>query len=219
MRTEIASGLRFVWHHPILRPSMIFIAISNFFTNAIFAIAVVYAVRVLHLSAPTIGLIFAVSNIGSLLGTLTGIRLARRFGIGPTLVGLAAFGGFSLLLIPLASGSVAIPFLTIGYLVFSYYAFVYRVVSITLYQAVTPEHLLGRMNASRRFVVWGVIPFGSLTGGALASTVGIRTAIWVGAVGAAVAFIPLLRSPIRSIRSNDDAEELVRSINEKFATA
>jgi len=62
------------------------------------------------------------------------------------------------------------------------------------------------MNASRRFVVWGVIPLGSLTAGVLASTLGLHPAIWVCAVGASVAFVPMLLSPVRSVRTLDDAE-------------
>jgi hypothetical protein len=56
-----------------------------------------------------------------------------------------------------------------------------------------------RMNASRRFVVWGTIPLGSLLGGALASAIGLRESLFVGAIGASVAFVPLLYSPIRSV--------------------
>lgn len=75
----------------------------------------------------------------------------------------------------------------------------YNVVAISLFQATTPDRLLGRMNASRRFVVWGVIPLGGLVGGVLASTIGLRETLRVGAVGASIAFVPLLFSPLRSL--------------------
>jgi hypothetical protein len=73
------------------------------------------------------------------------------------------------------------------------------------------------MNASRRFVVWGVIPLGGLAGGALGSKIGLRETLWIGAVGASLAFLPLLFSPLRLVRENADAEELVREINAEFA--
>jgi hypothetical protein len=79
---------------------------------------------------------------------------------------------------------------------------------ISLVQAITPDRMLGRMKASRRFVVWGVIPFGGLSGGALGSAVGLRTALWVGAVGQSIAFLPVLFSPIRHIRVIADGEAL-----------
>jgi len=56
------------------------------------------------------------------------------------------------------------------------------------------------MNASRRFVVWGVVPLGSLTGGALTALIGLRPTLCVGASGASLAFVPLLFSPVRSLR-------------------
>ncbi len=68
------------------------------------------------------------------------------------------------------------------------------------------------MNASRRFIVWGVIPFGGLIGGALGTWLGLRTALWVGAIGQIVAFLPLVPSPIRRIRTIEDAEALVAGV-------
>ncbi len=62
------------------------------------------------------------------------------------------------------------------------------------------------MTASRRFVVYGINPVGAFAGGALASSVGLRSALWVGALGAAIAFLPLLFSPVRSVRTLADAE-------------
>ena len=63
------------------------------------------------------------------------------------------------------------------------------------------------MNASRRFLVWGVIPVGALVGGTLASTIGLRPTLFVGAIGASLAVLPLLFSPVRSLtRVPDDAQ-------------
>jgi len=111
MRAEIAEGLGYVFRHPLMRPLMLFVASSNFCTTLLFSIFLVYAVRVLHLTAATIGLVFSLANIGVVLGALTATRIAGRFGIGSTLIGLAAASGWGLVLIPLASGSLAIPFL------------------------------------------------------------------------------------------------------------
>ena len=58
------------------------------------------------------------------------------------------------------------------------------------------------MNASRRFVMWGLIPAGGLLGGVLAS---------------AVSFLPLAGSRLREIVRTEDAEEIARTINEEFA--
>lgn len=217
MRAEMTEGLGYVLRHPLMRPMMMFVATSNFFTTMIFSILLVYAVRVLHLSAATIGVVFSLGNIGVLAGALGATRIARRFGIGRTLVGLAAAGGFAWIFVPLASGAVAIPFLVIAQLVFGFCAVASNINGISLLQAITPDRLLGRMNASRRFVVWGVIPLGGLAGGALGSHIGVRETMWVGAVGSSFAFLPLLLSQMRLVRRTEDAEEMVRTINEEFA--
>jgi MFS family permease len=219
MRAEIAQGLRFVIRHPLLRPYMLFVATGNFFMTLLSSVFLVFAVRDLDLTAGTIGLILSLGNIGSVLGALSATRVARKLGIGTALIVVAAAGHFSLILIPLASGASAIPLLVISHLLLGFYILNWYVNAISLIQAITPEHLLGRTNASRRFVVWSVIPFGGLAGGALASVVGLREAIWVGAIGASAAIVWLVFSPVRSIRTTEDAEELVRAINEEFARA
>ncbi|HEX5245855.1 MAG TPA: MFS transporter [Gaiellaceae bacterium] len=208
MREEIGEGLRYLVRHPIMRPMMLWVAASNFAGNILFSIFIVFAVRDLHLHAATIGLLFSLGNVGTLLGALTAMRLSRRFGIGPAMLGYATVGGAAPLLIPLARDGYAIPFIVAAQFVFGYCAIGANINGISLVQAITPDRMLGRMTASRRFVVWGVIPVGGLIGGALGSQVGLRTALWVGAVGQALAFLPVLFSPIRRIRVVEDAEAL-----------
>ena len=108
MREEIAEGLRYLVRHPIMRPMMFWVAASNFASNILFSIFLVFAVRELHLHAATIGIVFSLGNVGTLLGALTAMRLSRRFGIGPAMLGYAAVGGAAPLLIPLARDGYAI---------------------------------------------------------------------------------------------------------------
>jgi MFS family permease len=216
-RTEIREGLRFVVRHPILRPIVMFVGVSNVFVTMLFAIYLVYAVRELGLDATTIGVIFSLGSLGSLVGALTANQVARRVGIGRGLIAVATTGGLGLLLIPLATGDLVIPFLVVANVLWGFFVLNYFVSAISLIQAITPDHLLGRTNASRRFLVQGVIPIGALVGGALGTVLGLRTTITIGAVGASVAVLPLFFSPLRGIRTTEDAEELVRGYNEGFA--
>ena len=207
LRTEIADGLRFVLRHPILRWNLVYVGLANFFGNVMFSIFLVYAVRDLGLTAATIGLIGSLGNVGLLGGALVAPRLSSRFGAGPVLIATAAASGWSLLLIPLASGDLAIPLLVASGLGFGFCVVVYNVTGISLMQAITPDRMLGRMNASRRFIVWGVIPLGMLLGGVLGSNLGLRETLWIGAIGNSLAFVPLLVSPIWSIKTIADAED------------
>ena len=89
-------------------------------------------------------------------------------------------------------------------------------VCISLIQAITPDRMLGRANASRRFIVWGVIPLGALVGGSLGSSLGLRPTIVVGALGGLLAVVPLVLSPVRSlvrVPDSDQPEAIVSASN------
>jgi MFS family permease len=199
MWPEVKEGLRWVLGHPWLRAIASFTGSSNFCTNVIFAILLLYAVRNLHLSATEIGAVFAVGAIGSIVGALGVGRLQRRFGVGPTIVGTAIFGSLGGLAYPLAPHSFPLPVLMLGQAVFGFGAVAYNIAQVSLRQAITPERLQGRMNAAMRWLVWGTIPLGTLTGGAIATAYDLRTALWVGAIGELFTFIPLLLSSVRKI--------------------
>ena len=72
---------------------------------------------------------------------------------------------------------------------------------MSLRQAICPERLLGRMNATMRFIVWGTIPIGQIVGGLLATAIGTHATIWAGALLEFLAFVPILLSPVPTIRT------------------
>lgn len=45
------------------------------------------------------------------------------------------------------------------------------------------DHLLGRMNATSRFLAWATLPLGGVLGGALGTALGLRAALWLTAAG------------------------------------
>ena len=198
MRRELAEGLRYVLGHRHLRWIAASTATFNLFGSVLWAIFLVYAVRELGLSAGVIGVIFAVGNVGAIAGAVLASRLAVWIGVGPTIVA-GALTGAAALLIPLAPKDAAVPFLVASQIFLSFGIPVYNITQVSLRQAITPERLQGRMNSVMRFIVWGVMPIGSLVGGALAAGPGLRFAIWVGAAGNALAFLPVLLSSVRSI--------------------
>lgn len=76
----------------------------------------------------------------------------------------------------------------------------YNVAQVSYRQAITPDRLLGRMNASVRFVVWGAMPLGGLLGGALGETVGLTGALWIAVIGELCGALWVLCSPLRRMR-------------------
>jgi MFS family permease len=77
---------------------------------------------------------------------------------------------------------------------------IYSVNQIGVRQQMTPDHLLGRVNASRRFIVFGVGPIGALIGGFLGEAIGWRPTLLVGGGVAVLAFLWVFLSPVRSLR-------------------
>jgi len=206
MKAEVMEGLRYVLGHRYLRWIAASTATFNFFSNVIFSVFLVFAVRELGLRPGVIGLVFAISSVGYLLGALVATPLARRIGVGPAIV-VGAACSVSLLLMPLAPESSPIPFVIAAQAIAGLGIPIYNITQVSFRQAITPTRLQGRMNSVMRFVVWGVIPLGSLLGGALATWFGLRTAIWVGAAGMSLAVLPVLLSPVRTLREMPEPVE------------
>ena len=207
LRVELLEGLRYVVHHAYQRGMVACVALSNFFGQVVFSILLVYAVRELGLSAATIGLAFAVGNVGPLLAALTARRISARLGVGRTIVAAACLFGPGTLLIAAAPRDNPMPFLIASMIVMGFGAVLYNVTAISLIQAITPDRMLGRANASRRFIVWGVIPLGALVGGTLGASIGLRPTIVVGAIGGLLAVVPLVLSPVRSLVRVPDSDQ------------
>jgi MFS family permease len=189
LRREILEGLRYLLGDPRWRAMATYVAVFNLGTGITGPLFLVYAVRRLDLSPTELGLIFMLGNVGWLAGAAVARPVTERIGMGRTLALGGAIGGAPLFLWPLAPKSLAIPLLVLAQAVTSFGIVLFNVPGISLYQTLVPEYILGRMNASRRWIVWGVIPLGSLLGGILASTIGLRTTLFVGAAistGAAV---------------------------------
>ena len=207
MKAELGEGLRYVFTHPYQRGVVGTVALSNFFGNIVFSILIVFSVRELGLSAATIGVVFAVGNLGTLVAALTARRISDRLGVGRTIVLATFLFGPGSLLIALTPKDLAIPLITLSMMLLGFGGILFNVTMISLIQAITPDRILGRANASRRFVVWGVIPFGGLVGGALGTSIGLRETMVIGALGGVLAVVPVLLSPVRSVGKMSELED------------
>ena len=211
--SEVRDGLRFVLGHPSLRAISAGTATSNLFFSIAFAVYILYVVRDLGLSPETIGIVFAIANVGTLSGAVLANRIAKWFGLGAAIIGALFIGSFFPLLVAIAPpGNAAIPFLIVGGVLGGIGQMVYNINQVSYRQAVCPPRMQGRMNATVRFLVWGTMPIGSIIGGVLASNIGLHETIWIGAI---LGFIPAIFpffSPVRHLRTmpepvTDNADE------------
>ena len=206
--TELKEGLRFVLSNPNLRAQAACTATSNFFSQLVFAIVIVFLVRKIGLTPGVIGLVISLGSVGALIAAFTATRISGRFGIGPTTIGVGLLWGPGTLLVALAPiGNAAIPVLVLAQLLLGFAVVVYNIVQVSYRQAICPPRLQGRMNSVMRFIVWGTIPLGSLTGGALGTTIGLRETMVIGSIGSALAILWIVFSPQRQLREMPEPVE------------
>jgi MFS family permease len=202
MWQEARAGVGYVFASPYLRSIAACTGTANLFGNISGVVLILYFVdeQGLNLTAGAIGIILALGNLGVILGALLGGRVAKAIGIGPTIVSSAAMAGFAAFAVPLAPRDDPFWFLVIGGAILGFGVVVYNVNQVGLRQAITPDRMLGRMNATMRLIVWGTIPVGALIGGVLGTVIGLVPVLWLAAIGGSLAFLPLLFSPVRSLR-------------------
>jgi len=201
MRREIAEGLRYVLGHPLLRWIAASTGTFNFFSSMLQAVLVVYEVRHFGMSAGLIGLTMTIGNLGWLGGAMLSGWIGRRVGIGRATIGAIVLGGAGPLLVALAPLHGPVPWLIAANLLASFGTTTYNIGQLSVRQAITPERLHGRMNASMRFMVWGTMPIGSAVGGALGQTIGLHPTIWLAAIGSILPLAPGIASGIWSVPS------------------
>ncbi|MEW2574725.1 MFS transporter [Streptomyces syringium] len=198
--TDIREGLSYVLGHRTLRLIALNTAATNLFLSATITLEVLFLSRTVGLPAAAVGWVLAVSTIGAMLGALVVGRLSKAIGAARlTWLSLLATAPFGLLL-PLAEKDWRIGLFILGAVVQSAGITLYNICQVTYRQTECPPHLLGRMTATMRFLVQGVLPLSGLLAGALGALIGVRETLWIFAAGLLLAPLVLLCSPLRTMR-------------------
>src|SRR5262249_3643208 len=152
---DIREGLATITRDPRLRLITACGATYNFFANGMLvALFVLYLVRQIQLSPAQIGLVFAAVGPVALLGAVIVGKLPRWIGVGPTIAHSQLISSFAWALVALAAifqPDAAFLVMLLAQLVLGASRTVFNVTQVSLRQAITPNRLLGRMNASIRF--------------------------------------------------------------------
>ncbi|TXS31402.1 MFS transporter [Streptomyces sp. ms191] len=200
LRSRIVAGVRHVLGNAELRALALSASLNNLGSQVVNTMMPVLFVRELGLSAGALGIYWAAGGVGLLIGARCARAVAARLGHGRAL-GLAG-----LLLAP-AGLLVALighgPWLWIagaGWLLAMFKTGMDNVLGVSLRQRMTPDPLLGRMNATFRFLLTGALAIGAATSGLLGELVGVRPTLWVGGALLATAFLPVFLSPVRTRR-------------------
>ena len=197
------EGLAFVLDDPVMRAGLLCATTLNFFTFLSgTGLLVLFADRVLQLSPGAIGLAFGVGATGGLLGAVASPAIARRIGIGRSIVVGAVLFPAPFALVAVATGPTWARLGTLGAAEFlsAFGVMLFDVNLNSLQTSVVPDGLRSRVAGAYSTVNYGVRPLGALIGGELATLAGLRVTLTVAAVGGAMSALWLAASPIPGIR-------------------
>lgn len=200
LHREVGEGVRHVFGDPVLRPIAVEGACANLAIQCSLTLLPVVFVRELGLPAGALGLYLAVGGVGALLGSTTARLMERSLGLGRALWLPTAVLMPVMLLPALIDRGLWLWLASAGWLATTYKAGVDNVLKITLRQRLTPDPLLGRMNATFRFLMTGALAVGAALAGLLGQYAGVHTALWVGTTVLALRWLLIYFSPLRTMR-------------------
>jgi MFS family permease len=167
-RQELAEGVRWLWGNELLRTMAIVLGLLNASASITFSVYVLFAQEVLGASTTEFALIMMAGAAGAVVGGWTASALSRALGSGPALALSLAGTAVVETSIGLTSN---VPVVAVMNLAGGLLTVLWNVITVSLRQALIPDHLLGRVNSVYRFFAWGMIPIGAAVGGLIVAVV------------------------------------------------
>lgn len=201
--SELRQGFSAVWNIPMLRSMGIAVASGNLFESARTAILILFMSRELHLSAAAIGVTYAFSGLGFLLGALVPAWFASRLGLGRAICSGLIIFMVGDIIYPVAGGPtwMAASMLAFAMFIGGFGGGLFDVNQFSLRQALTPDAVRGRANALLRVMIRGIGPVGALIGGVIAEVIGLRAALAFAILSSPVSLAIIYRAKIHQLRT------------------
>ena len=188
---QMKFGIKFLLNNRGLLRLVLTTASIGFCFSMATSTSVLFLIQELHLKKSLFGVFLTVQGIGALVGGLVTPKISARFGRQKILTTAIVSNSILIFLQGLS------PNIYIYALIGTIAAFCithWNVLLMATYQDVIPADLYGRIHGTRRTIVWGLMPIGSLLGGLIAQF-GLRVPFIVGGIFAtiiAVASIPFI---------------------------
>jgi MFS family permease len=161
---EMKEGVRWLWGHELFRPMAIALGVMNGVFAMAFATYVLFAQEILELDAAGFGALLTAGAAGGVLGSFLAAGVSKRIGQGASLFTTIIVGALTLLITGLTSSAwVVWAMIAVG----TFVGVIWNVITVSLRQALIPDGMLGRVNSVYRLFGWGMMPIGSLIGGAI----------------------------------------------------
>ncbi|MEU5690388.1 MFS transporter [Actinosynnema sp. NPDC020468] len=204
LRRELVEGLSWVYRHRVLAPLAITSHAWFLCTGMVGTVSTYFVLDGLGFDAVALGATYALGGVGGVLGASLALPATRRFGAGPIMVVGRWLTPAAYALIPSAtSGAVGLVLLCGAQFLFGFSIGLDGPAEMGYRQAVTPDRLQGRMNATMRSLNRGMIVIGAPLGGVLADALGSRAALWIAVGGLVCQAVAITCSPLRHARIPD----------------
>jgi MFS family permease len=186
-RQEVVEGLRYVVGHPVLRSTAAMMALASSVGFTVYAQLVLFAKEQLSATDAQVALLFAAGNVGMIGLALTAGPLRRRLPFSKVALGTIMAGGVMIMLLSLTRHYwIALSLWTLIWGL----AVLFQINSNSLWQAIVPNHLLGRVQGVMTVAYWSAIPLGAFVGGVVIERTH-NVALVYGAIGALISLCAL----------------------------
>ncbi|WP_022868365.1 MFS transporter [Schaalia vaccimaxillae] len=202
---QIREGVDFIRGQRLLGPLFACISVSAFFSQGQMVLLPILVLRELEMTATALGILLSFGALGGIAAALVRSHVVLRLGEGRSIYLCYLIASVATLGLPLATraGAWASTVIVAVNIISSFFLTIYNVTQMSLRQRLCPSHLLGRLNATFRFAVWGMMPLGSIACGLVAQAVGVTTALYIFIVGTIAAGIAMAFTPAARLSLGD----------------
>lgn len=179
---DMKFGIQYLYNHKVLRRIVLTTSVIGVCYSMGTATMVLFLVKELDLPKPLFGVILTIQGLGAIAGSIIAPKASKKFGRS----NMMTFGIFFSSLVLLAQGFSPNIYIFVALATFGAFTISqWNILLMATYQTIIPNDLYGRIHGTRRTIVWGMMPFGSLIGGVLAHY-SLRLPMYVGGLIATV---------------------------------
>lgn len=181
---DVKIGIRYLLGHKVILRLVLITTAVGFAFAAATSTMVLYLLEIHRVPEALFGVLLSVQGVTGVFGGMQAPYWSAKFGRSPVLA--ASIVGSILCTFLTGFAPDIFVFLVLG-MINSYLISIWNVLLMSTYHELIPNELFGRVHGTRRTLVWGMMPIGSLVGGWLA-TFDLRMPFWVaGGFGVLVA--------------------------------
>ncbi len=173
---DVRFGIRYLYEHKTLLKLVLLTSSIGFFFSASSSTMVLFLTQTLNVPVALFGVLLAMPAVGALLGSMLSHRISKRLGRTTVMAWSMALSSLLVILQGFSPNYIVLAILvTAGTAIIT----MWNVLLMATYHQIIPTELFGRIHGTRRTLVWGLMPIGSLLGGLIA-TIDLRMPFFVG---------------------------------------